>query len=121
MSAVDSGYFDLEESGAVAIVRMTIPTIRHPPQAQQFSDDLRELHEKYKRTRIVVNLKGVHYMGSSAFAALFGLAKRLDEVGGKLALCEMDQDLLTGANILGLGTIVPIVPTEAEALALVSA
>ena len=121
MSAVDSGFFDLEESGVVAIVRMKVATIRHPPQAQEFSSDLVDLLETYKRTRIVVNLRGTHYLGSSAFAALFGLAKRLDAVGGKVALCELDPDLLTGANILGLGTIIPIVPTEAEALAIVSA
>jgi len=121
MSAVDSSFFDLAESGDVAIVRMTVDIIRHPPQAQEFSSDLVELVEHYKRTRIVVNLHGTHYLGSSAFAALFGLAKRLDAVGGKLALCGLDADLLTGANILGLGTIVPIVPTEAEALEIVLA
>ena len=121
MSAVDSSYFDVEESGVVAIARMTVSTIRHPPQAEQLSADLVDLLESYKRTRIVVNLKGTHYLGSSAFAALFGLAKRLDAKGGKLALCEMDPDLLTGAKILGLGSIVPIVPTEAEAVAVVSA
>jgi anti-anti-sigma factor len=116
MSAVDSNYFDIEESGPVAIVRMNVATIRHPPQAQEFSADLTELVEKYKRTRIVINFQGTHYFGSSAFAALFSLAKRVNGLGGKLVVCEMDNDLLTGANILGLGTAATFAVTEAEAL-----
>ena len=119
MSAVDSGFFELEDLGDVVVARMTVAVIRHPPQAQEFSQDLVELLETYKRTRIVLNMRGSHYLGSSAFAAIFGLARRIDAAGGKLALCELDPDLLTGANILGLGTIVPIVDTEAEAIAAV--
>ncbi len=119
MSAVDSSFFDLEEVGDVVVARMTVSTIRHPPQAQEFSHDLIDLLDTYKRTRIVLNLRGAHYFGSSAFAAIFGLIKRVEAAGGKLALCELDPDLLIGANILGLGTVVPIVDTEAEALAIV--
>ena len=119
MSAVDSSFFDLEEVGDIVVARMTVSTIRHPPQAQEFSRDLVDLLETFKRTRIVLNMRGAHYLGSSAFAAIFGLVKRVDAAGGKLALCELDPDLLTGANILGLGTVVPIVDTEAEALAAV--
>ncbi len=119
MSAVDSGFFDLEEVGDVAVARMTVAVVRHPPQAQEFSRDLVDLLETYKRTRIVLNMRGAQYLGSSAFAAIFGLIKRVGAAGGKLALCELDPDLLTGARILGLGTMVPIVDTEAEALAVV--
>jgi anti-anti-sigma factor len=119
MSAVDSSFFDLEEVGDVVVARLTVSTIRHPPQAQEFSHDLVDLLETYKRTRIVLNLRGSHYFGSSAFAAIFGLVKRVEAAGGKLALCELDPDLLTGANILGLGSVVPILDTEAEAIAAV--
>jgi anti-anti-sigma factor len=116
MAAVDSNYFDLEEAGPVAIVKMTIPTIRHPPQAQEFSADLVDLVETYKRTKIVINFHGTHYLGSSAFAALFGLSKMITPLGGKLVLCEMDHDLLTGANILGLGHSATFCATQDEAL-----
>ena len=120
MSAVDSKYFDLEEAGPVAIVKMTVATIRHPPQAQEFSADLVELVEQYKRIQIVINFLGTHYLGSSAFAALFGLSKRITPLGGKLVLCEMDHDLLTGANILGLGHSATFCATQAEALEAIS-
>lgn len=119
MSAVDSGFFDLEEVGDVVVARMTVSVIRHPPQAQEFSHDLVDLVETYKRTRIVLNMRGAHYFGSSAFAAIFGLVKRVEAAGGKLALCELDPDLLIGAKILGLGTMVPILDTQADALAAV--
>ena len=119
MSALESGFFELEESGPVAIARMKVDAIRHPPQSEEFSRDLVDLVETYKRTRIVLNLGATHYLGSSAFAALFGLAKRVAAAGGKLVLCGLDADLLTGASILGLGSIVAIVSTEAEALAAV--
>ncbi len=119
MSAVDSSYFDVEESGTTAIVRMTVGTIRHPSQATDFSTDLAELAGKYQRTHIVINFKGTHYFCSSAFGALFALSKRLNDAGGKLVMCEMDTDLLVGANILGLGNMATFCVTEAEALAAV--
>lgn len=121
MSAVDSSFFDLHESGGATIARMIVATIRHPPQAQEFSRDLADLVETYRRTRIVVNMKGTHYLGSSAFAALFAMSKRLDEAGGKFALCALEPDIETGADILGLGRMVPIFATEAEAIASVTA
>ncbi len=120
MAAVDSEYFEVEElEGHIVVARMTVTTIRHPPQAEVFSKDLAELLEKYKRTRIVVNLRGVNYFGSSAFAALFGLGRRLMDAHGKLAVCELTKDLAVGANILGLKTVATICETEDEAIAAV--
>lgn len=116
MSAVDSSYFELEESGTTAIVRMTVGTIRHPAQASEFSADLAELVETFKRTHIVINFHATHYFCSSAFGALFSLSKRLNDAGGKLVLCALNTDLLVGANILGLGTVATFCESEAEAL-----
>lgn len=120
MSAVDSSYFELDESGTTAIVRMTVGTMRQPAQATAFSADLSELVEKYKRTHIVINFRATHYFCSSAFGALFSLAKKLNEAGGKLVLCEVNSDLLVGANILGLGTVATFCESEAEAVEAVS-
>ncbi|MDB5349657.1 MAG: hypothetical protein JWN86_904 [Planctomycetota bacterium] len=115
-----SEYFKLHQDGAATVVRVTADVIRHPQQAQEFSSDLAALVERDGLTRIAVNLRHTHYLGSSAFAALFGLAKRLDAVGGQLALCDLQPEVLTGAKILGLGSFAPIHATEKEALTALS-
>lgn len=116
MSSAYSDHFDTEDVGGVTLVTTTTELIRHPPQAQEFSEDLARLVNHEMRTKIVINMSKTRYLGSSAFAALIGLSKLVNSKGGKLALCELDPDVMVGANILGLGTIMPIYEAEKEAL-----
>lgn len=120
MAADYSDHFDAEDVDGVTVVTTTTELIRHPPQAQAFSEDLARLVNHDLRTKIVINLKATRYLGSSAFAALIGLSKLVSSKGGKLALCELDPDVMVGANILSLGSLVPIFETEKEAIAAVA-
>ena len=117
MTPTESDYFDLHASGGAKIARVTADVIRHPEQAHEFARDLLALVDRDGVRALVIDLRRTHYLGSTAFGALFGLAKHMAALGGKLALCSLHPDLVTGANILGLGSIVPIFDTEAQALA----
>jgi anti-sigma B factor antagonist len=117
MSSSPSEYFELDRIGSVTIVQVTAAVIRHPHQAEEFSRDLAALVERDGIRSIVMNFRDTHYLGSSAFAAVIGLARRLDAIGGKLALCEFSDDMMPGVNILGLTSIVPVFETEKEAVA----
>lgn len=114
-----SGFFLLDRSGGVPVVRVTADAIRLPEQALEFGRDLAALVERDGLRALVVDLHRTHYLASTAFGALFALARRMSDARGKLALCALHPDLATGARILGLGTIVPIFATEAEAVAAV--
>jgi anti-anti-sigma factor len=111
-----SKYFELEQDGATTIIRTTVATIRHPAQALEFSTDLQALLEKDGCRRLVINLSATHYLGSTAYGALLKLGKSIDASQGKAALCNIHADVLVGANILGLGRIIPIFVGEEEAL-----
>ncbi len=121
MSTAYSDHFDAQDTDGVTLVTTLTELIRHPPQAQVFSEDLAKLVDHDLRTKIVINMSKTRYLGSSAFAALIGLARKVNAKGGKLALCELDPDVQVGANILGLGSIMPIYETEGEAITAVSA
>ena len=120
MTTTPSDYFDLDEHGGVTIVRVVVESIRHPGHAQEFSRDLAALVERDGRNRLVLDLRKTHYLGSTAYAALLGLAKKVDAARGKLALTHVDPDVLIGANIIGLGRIIPIFDDEKQALEAVS-
>ena len=117
MSPDVSDYFDLHASGAATIARVSAEVIRHPEQAHEFARDLRALVDRDGVRSLVVDLRHTHDLGSTAFGALFALAKHLTGLGGRLALCHLHPDLLPGAAILGLSSVVPLFDTEAQALA----
>ncbi len=120
MATETSSFFDVTDRGAVTIVHVLEPTIRHPGQAEQFGADLNALVDRDGRNRLVVDFHRNHYLGSTAFAVLIGLAKKVEAARGKLALCSLDPDVLVGANIIGLGKIIPIFEGEADAIEAVS-
>ena len=111
-----SKYFELEQEGATTIIRTTVETIRHPTQALEFSADLQALVEKDGCRHLVIDLGATHYFGSTAYGALLKLGKTMDVSQGKVALCNIHPDVLVGANILGLGRVIPIFAGEEEAL-----
>ena len=119
MSTLAADYFDLDDLGGVAIVRVMATAIRHPEHAQEFSAELASLVEKEGRTRLVLDMRECDYLGSTAFAAILGLYKKVNAAGGKLAIFGFRPDVLVGANIIGMGHIIPIVDDENQAIAAV--
>ena len=117
MSAAYSDHFDALDDDGVTVVRTTTATFRHPHQAQELGEELARLVDRDGHTRVALNLAKTHYLGSTAYSVLINLARKLDALGGGLTLCGLDHDVQVGANILGLGAMVPIYETEDEAVA----
>ena len=110
---------DPEDVGDATVARVLIDEIRDPEAAGVLGRSSGGSSTQHGRTRIVVDLNDFRYISSTAFAAILGLAKRLGEHGGKIALCRVHPDVLVGARIIGIEQFAPIHATEAEALAAV--
>ena len=116
MTTPSSDYFDVEDHGGVTIVRVVADAIRHPGQAEQFGKDLATLVAHDGRKRLVLDFRECDYLGSTAFAVILGLAKRVAEAGGSLAIFGFRPDVLTGALIISMDKIIPIFDHEKQAL-----
>ena len=120
MSDAFEPQFIAEDVDKATVARLKAREIRHPELAVELGAQLRALVEQHNRLRVVIDLRDTRYLSSTAFAALLNLGRLLQQHGGKLALCQLDPDVLIGAQIIGIAQVAPIFSTEAEAIAHVS-
>jgi anti-anti-sigma factor len=102
----------LTRHGSVAVIKVQDEEVRHPAHAQELGDRLSALIDREGLTQVLIDLSRTKYMGSTAFATLLVVAKKLKEAGGTLKVCGMNRDLLVGANIIGLGRAIDVCDDE---------
>jgi stage II sporulation protein AA (anti-sigma F factor antagonist) len=112
----DSPYFRAKQSGDVAVARVDGPEIRHPTPASELSADVFKLVDPGGIRKVLLNMREVRYLSSTAFASLLNLSRRVQGAGGILKICELHPDVQVGANIIGLGRIIDTYGSESEAL-----
>lgn len=93
--------------GGLTLVRTTASEIRHPGAAAQLGDEIRSLIGQGCK-RIVLDLGPTRYLSSSGFAALLGVARKMSEQGGGIAIGRIHPDVLVGSRIIGLDRLIPI-------------
>ena len=74
-----------------------------------------------KEQSAVVDLSGVSFIASLGIRMLLGTARALDRYGAKLALFGAQNDVMEIIETTALTEIIPVVETEAEAVAVVTA
>ncbi len=67
--------------------------------------------------KFLIDFSGVNFINSSALGRIILDVKRINEAGGKLAICELQHDILELFKITHLNKKVNIFSTEEEALA----
>ncbi len=108
--------FECEDANGVTVVQLLVKDLRQPAQAAELGEQLVALITS-GHTRLLINFASLGYMGSTGFAMLLVLARKLKERGGQLRFCSMREEVRFGANILGLGSVVPTYDDEDSALA----
>ena len=93
--------------GDVTVVDVLSPELRHPGPAVEFGAELQNLVAD-GHTRLLLDFRNTRYLCSTAFAVLVKLAKSVQDARGKLVICNMNADVLVGANIIGLSRLVEI-------------
>src|SRR3954451_21895677 len=85
---------DTETIGGVTVVSFRDPRIVADEVIQEVGDQLIDLVDGLGRKNLLVNFGNVQAFSSAALGKLFGLRKKVDSVGGQLALFCIHPDLL---------------------------
>ena len=68
-------------------------------------------------TAILVDLSHVDFMTSTGLSAMLVVAKRVEDIAGKFAICSLNKDLQSVFEISGFDSILDVYPSVDEALA----
>ena len=107
-----SHQFSLEDTDGIITVRFLQDFIG--PEALERLD---ALVEQADNRRFLLDFEGVGFISSNAFAMLLGLKKRVDAVGGKLALCGLTPMLRDYIHLIRLDSVFNIYDGRKEAIA----
>lgn len=66
--------------------------------------------------KMALDFSGLDYISSAGLRVLLGAAKQLRASGGKLGMFGLNQSVREVFDISGFSSILPIYPSEAEAL-----
>lgn len=106
----------VEQAGDVSIVRFRLRTLVKQGTIETIGDKLHELIDEQGRRRILLDFANVDGVASMLMGKLIGVARKLDETGGRTALCNLRQELADVFASLRLGQLIAIYPDEAMAL-----
>ena len=87
---------------------------------QEWGDQLLDLLENQKVTKLLVNFERVLFMSSSALRALITLNKKAKDYGASLVLCNIDDNIMEAFRITRLDTVFQIKKTEEEGTKMLS-
>jgi anti-anti-sigma factor len=68
-------------------------------------------------TAILVDLSHVDFMTSTGLSAMLFVAKRVENIAGKFAVCSVNKDIQSVFEMSGFDSILDIYPNVDEALA----
>lgn len=102
-----------ERQGEVLIVRVT-------EQLDTVSATIFETHLlgriDHGERRIVIDCGGLEYVNSAGLKVFLLAAKRLEPLGGQMALCALAPSVLLIFEMIGFTRIMKVVPAREEAL-----
>jgi anti-anti-sigma factor len=110
MTAPQYRYLRTSTQQGVLVLTVTHPHIRSGEfeMADTLRREILDAAAQAGAGKVVVDLSEVGYVGSAGFRPLFGLRKRLQEVGGEMLLCGLSPDVeevfLTARLINAAGT-----------------
>src|SRR5262249_23275576 len=84
---------EVEDIGDVTVVNFTENKILDEARIQVIGDQLFQLVDELGRRKILLNFGNVEYLSSAALGKLITLNKKLQNVGGRLILCNIDSTI----------------------------
>jgi stage II sporulation protein AA (anti-sigma F factor antagonist) len=108
--------FNLEQAGAVTVVRFTIPRLLKEATVETLGEQLLNLIEQQGRRLLVLDWRQVERVYSGMLAKLIALHNKVNSLGGQLALCQVQPEVFEVFETLRLNHILRIYGTEAEAV-----
>ena len=107
---------ELEPIGDVTVVNFVDRKILDDQNIQVIGEQLFSLVDEQGLRKILLNFSNVEYLSSAALGKLITLNKKLQQVGGKLILCNIDAQIFEVFEITKLDRFFKIIKEEQAAL-----
>ncbi len=99
-----------------AVVEFLTRAFGDPERASELSRQLASLVRPELPDRYIVDFRDVHTFSSTGFGALVAFVLKVRKAGGQVVICNMDEFVRFGADIIHLGDYAPIVADRRAAL-----
>jgi anti-sigma B factor antagonist len=106
----------IQKQNDVAVIRFATSRILDQSNVQQLGEELDRLVDEYGLEKLVLNFQGVTYMSSAVMGKLVSLLKKVQAVGGELALCAIEDSIFEIFEIMRFDRMFKIHPSEDEAV-----
>ena len=107
---------EVEDIGDITVVNFTDRKILDEQNIQIIGEQLFSLVDESQRRKILLNFGNVEYLSSAALGKLITLNKKLQSVGGRLILCNIDPQIYEVFEITKLNKLFNIHKEEQAAL-----
>ena len=107
---------EVEDIGDVTVVNFTDKKILDEQNIQVIGEQLFSLVDEVGRRKILLNFGNVEFLSSAALGKLIALHKKLQAVGGRLILCNIDPEIYEVFEITRLDKFFNIQKEEQAAL-----
>lgn len=108
--------YELIDHPRAAIVEFLSHSIGDPEHATELSRQLASLVRPELPNRYVLDFANVRTFSSTGFGALVAFVLKVRKVGGQVLICNMDEFVRFGADIIRLGDYAPILADRQAAL-----
>jgi len=107
---------ELTEVGPITVVLFKGESILDMTEIQQIGERLDALVEKLAAPKLVLDFEGVRFLSSQTLGVLINLRKKVQDRGGKLALCGLRPELARVFKITNLDRMFSFHDARAAAL-----
>lgn len=95
--------FEDDHNRMVVIVEFLSRAIADPSHAAELSQQLSTLIRPDLPLRYVLDFAGVRSLSSTAFGSLLSFILKVRHAGGQVAMCNMDEFIRFGADLIRMG------------------
>jgi anti-sigma B factor antagonist len=117
MAMLDYQYITYKNVDQVAVVNfLETVSMFEGDKVKGVSDELIDLIESKRFTKLLLNLSNAHFVSSAMLAHLVKLHRKVQEAKGKIRLCCLRPVILDAFKVSNFDKIFEIFPDEASAL-----
>lgn len=107
---------EVEDCGEISVVNFIDKKILDEQNIQKIGEDLFSLVDEFNRKKILLNFGNVEYLSSAALGKFITLNKKVQTAGGKLVMCNINDDIYEVFEITKLNKLFNIQKDEQTAL-----
>lgn len=107
---------ELEDVGEVTVVNFVDKKILDEQNIQIIGEQLFDLVDNQGKKKILLNFGNVEFLSSAALGKLITMNKKVQQVGGKLVMCNIAREILEVFEITKLDKLFKIFKDEQTAL-----